>query len=103
MEVLLFIDKSKIHGKGLFTENLIPQGTEILIVGDMKRFLSGQKWITKLGSTINHKRAGNCAVVKKGDLFILVANRNIYPKEELTVNYSALKKPFINDTTGYKQ
>lgn len=103
MNISLYINKSKIHGNGLFTKNKIKKDTEILLVGDLERYYSGVTWITKLGRLINHQKNGNTYINKKGILFFLYANRDIMPNEELTSDYTVLSKPFINEIKGYKE
>jgi len=99
---MLSIRKSKIHGRGLFTDELIPQGTRIILVGDLNRFRQGKAWITKLGKMVNHNRKGNCILKREEDSYVLYAGRHINGGEELTSDYSILKKPFKSDVTGYR-
>lgn len=99
---MLTVRKSKIHGKGLYTDELIPQGTRIILVGDLKRFKQGKHWITKLGRLVNHSKKGNCYLKREEDSYVLYAGRHINGGEELTSDYSVLPKPFKSDVTGYK-
>lgn len=99
---MLSVRKSRIHGKGLFTDELIPKDTRIILVGDLNRFRQGKKWITNLGRMVNHNRKGNCVLKREEDAYVLYAGRNINGGEELTSDYSILKKPFKSDVTGYK-
>lgn len=100
---MLSVRKSKIHGRGLFTDEFIPQDTRIMLVADLKRFHQKKNWITKLGRLVNHSRNGNCILKRKEDgTYVMYAKRNIDAGEELTSDYSMLPKPFKSDVTGYK-
>lgn len=94
----LYTAKSKIHGKGLFTKTLIPIGTKIMLVADIKRKDKGLKWITTLGGYLNHSVKDNVILVQEGNLYFVYALKSIKPNEELTVDYSTLKDPFSNIT-----
>ncbi len=106
----ILVKKSKLHGYGIFTEIDIPKGTSILkIFGDeidenecVRReneennvyifYKDDNKYIDTKNSDkikyINHNCDCNCYVDEdeEGNL-ILVASRNIYSGEELTIDY----------------
>lgn len=100
---MLTVRKSKIHGRGLFTDEFIPENTRITLVADLKRHNAGKNWITKLGRLVNHKKNGNCVLKRTEDgNYVMYAKRNIDAGEELTSDYSILPKPFKSDVTGYR-
>lgn len=99
----LFIDNSKIHGRGLFTNIDIPINTRLFLVGDLMRYYQDLTWITDLGRLVNHQKNGNCILLREGNFFILYSCRNIKANEELTSDYTTLPKPFKNTVDGYKE
>lgn len=99
---MLRVRQSKIHGRGLFTDEFIPQDKRITLVADLNRYHQGKNWITKLGRLVNHKKNGNCILKRHENSYVMYAKRNIDAGEELTSDYSILSKPFKNDVTGYK-
>lgn len=100
----LIIAPSKIHGRGVFTKVKIPNGTRMFVVADLKEYENGGNIMTVFGKLVNHKWDSNCEF-KEGDNGLVYLNsiKNIYPKEELTIDYSILPFPFKSDVTGYKQ
>jgi len=106
----IFVKESNLHGKGLFSDIDIPKGSVIMkIIGDeidenecVRReneennvyifYKDENKYIDTINSDkikfINHNCDNNCYVDEdeNGDL-ILVAQRNIYSGEELTIDY----------------
>lgn len=101
---MLRVRPSKIHGRGLFTDEYIPQDRRIILVADLKRHRAGKSWITKLGRLVNHKKNGNCILKRNidDDTYVMYAKRDINAGEELTSDYSVLPKPFKSDVRGYK-
>jgi len=103
----LFVHKSAIHGKGLFTKVQIKKGTKMCVVADLNKYSNGENIMTDLGSLINHsKKNANCEFFEDNDsvgFVFLKPIRDIVKGEELTINYNILPFPFKSDTTGYKQ
>ena len=107
----LYIGKSNIHGKGLFSKNLIHKDKIIIknlfphkpkdevLEGLMSNDIFN-KYISKYGKKINHcsKRYNSQVVSKDNKLFKIQSIKNINPDEEITVNYDNSNKefPFIN-------
>lgn len=86
----LTIENSKIEGKGLFTtyncfilEDANIGTTHVKIDNELIR--------TPLGGFINHSTKPNCKITDLCQIdkpyYYLVALRDIFPDEELTVNY----------------
>jgi len=102
----LFVNKSNIHGSGLFTKVPVQKGTQMCMVADLNKYSEGDSIMTRLGSLINHNRKNaNCEFFEYDDngLVFLRSVRDIIKGEELTINYNILPFPFKSDTTGYKQ
>ena len=89
--VFVIIKPSDIHGKGVFAGEYIPKGTEIGITA----IRNGEKnWqIPILGKFHNHSEKPTCCSVASAPIEekkytrMLVADRDIFPDEELTVDY----------------
>ncbi len=84
----LDIQKSEIHGRGLFATEQIPSG---LILGithvEDKRFKDGLIR-TELGGYFNHSDKPNCEVVLFGDIRMLKTLTEISEGDELTSKYT---------------
>jgi len=64
----LFVHKSAIHGKGLFTKVQIKKGTKMCVVADLNKYSNGENIMTDLGSLINHsKKNANCEFFEDND------------------------------------
>ena len=109
MKMLLWISKSRIAGKGLFTAQAITRGTRIIqYTGEKitkaesdKRLADGNVYIFALHERydidgkafrhkaryINHSCAPNCTVQMTTRTIWIVALRDITAGEELTYNY----------------
>ncbi len=100
---LFHIDESKIHGKGIFSNKFIKEGTIIGIA--FKKVNSNSISIndyirTELGAYINHGDNSNIKLVVDENLnFVYKTLRDIQIGEELTSNYN--KFPWIG-TKNFK-
>ena len=110
--VILVIRPSKIHGKGIFAGQRIPKDTKLGITAVRN---GGQNWnIPPLGRWHNHSEKPTCHSVPSAPVEsekytrTLVANRDIMPGEEITVDYRlqpemeqpgqwAIREAFIDD------
>jgi hypothetical protein len=87
------IGPSKIHGKGVFSQEPIAKGDVIGVSHIRKNFTkNGQQYqapfpSTQLGGYYNHSESPNIQEVDNNDHILLLAKRNINPGEELTSNY----------------
>jgi len=87
------IGPSKIHGKGVFSQEPIAKGDVIGVSHIRKNFTkNGQQYqapfpSTQLGGYYNHSESPNIQEVDNKDHILLLAKRNINPGEELTSNY----------------
>tara|TARA_R100000329_G_scaffold114636_1_gene94131 strand:+ start:10449 stop:10739 length:291 start_codon:yes stop_codon:yes gene_type:complete len=81
---MLTIQKSKIHGLGLFCINEIDPGVCIGITHVFKKRFGVVR--TPLGGFLNHSDNPNCFILEKGDQRYLYSVRKIR-NEELTVFY----------------
>lgn len=97
----LYIDNSKIHGKGLFTKIDIPKNTKIILAADFNE-TNTDNIVTYLGSYINHINDANCNVKMENNLAYLMANQDISKNTELTVNYKTLPNIFDKNIDGFK-
>ena len=89
-----YIDKSNIHGVGLFTTKKYFKNNYVLNI-----IKNGEIYnISKLGRKVNHSYLPNCYLYKDVyDNYDLYALKYIQPNEEITADYSKnpwfLKKP----------
>lgn len=74
------IDKSKIHGNGLFATQYIKKGTSVGRVFDFKKE-------TLTGSYVNHSKDFNVEISTDNLGYLLIATRDIDPGEEITADY----------------
>lgn len=109
LEKYVFVGSSPIEGKGIFTSEKITEGESILVIqgeviteeecirreeeeGNVYIFWNEDNYIdvanTEKIKYINHNCNCNCSVeAYDDDSLLLVANRNIAPDEELTIDY----------------
>jgi len=92
----IYIEKSVIHGRGLFTANDLKEGD---IIG-VSHVTYDDVWyqVVPIGLFYNHSSEPNCIVKTKGDINLLIANKDIYKDEELTVDYT--KQLYLEQPTG---
>jgi SET domain-containing protein len=108
IEQNIFVKESNIHGAGLFTSVNIPDGSTIMVIkgeaiseeecinredkGNVYIFWNEHNYIdtsmTDKIKYINHNCDYNCDVIDGGeDYLLLVSARDIFPGEELTIDY----------------
>ncbi len=108
LEKFLYVTESGIHGAGLFTSIKIPEGQKIMIIkgetisgdecerreefGNVYIFWNGENYIdtamTDKIKFINHNCSYNCDIFDRDeDSLFLIADRDIEPGEELTLDY----------------
>jgi SET domain-containing protein len=108
LEKFLYVSNSGIHGTGLFTSVKIPEGEIIMIIrgeaisgdecerreefGNVYIFWNGDTYIdtamTDNIKYINHNCRYNCDILDRDEeSLFLVADRDIEPGEELTIDY----------------
>ena len=82
----LYVTKSVIHGNGLFTKENFKKDD---IIG-ISHVLYDNIWhqVRPIGIFYNHSNNPNCTVKTENNINLLVANRDIYIDEELTVDYT---------------
>ena len=95
--IKLFVNKSKIHGKGLFTNVPIEKGRKITMIGNLT---NGLNWVTPQCGLINHSEHSNVNCKKEGPKYFIHASREIMPGEEITLNYKTLP-PVYNRNTNF--
>jgi len=78
----LYIDKSNIHGVGIFTSKKLDK--EVIVF----KCINKDQSITDKGSKINHSYNPNTYVLEKNGEWFIVSNKKINKNEELTVNYN---------------
>jgi hypothetical protein len=89
--VIVRVDKSNIHNKGLFTNDVIEKGCCFL--HSMQLDENGR--VKKQGEPtyyINHSLNRNVNAFLSDDNIYLVANRDIMPNEEILIDYSDYNK-----------
>ena len=79
-----YVAPSPIAGHGVFPTASIGRGTTI----GLAHWYDGRQWrATRLGSLHNHSLTPNAESVRVGNQRFLVAARDIFPGEEITVDY----------------
>lgn len=85
---IVTINKSEVHGLGLFSTKHIDEGAKI---GVTLFFTAKFGHIrTPLGGFVNHSDDPNCFVMREDDTLVLYAAENIEDRVELTINYLTL-------------
>ena len=92
----IYITKSVIHGRGLFTTDDLKGGD---VVG-VSHVLYDGAWyqVWPIGVFYNHSSDPNCTVKTEDNINLLVANKDIYKDEELTADYT--KQLYLEQPTG---
>ena len=82
----IYVATSVIHGRGLFTTNDLKEGD---VIG-VSHVVYSKIWyqVVPIGLFYNHSSDPNCIVKTEDDINLLVANKDIYKDEELTVDYT---------------
>ena len=83
------IRPSWIEGLGVFAVKEIRQDTEL---GVSHIEFENELYRTPLGGFINHSDKPNCVRIKNGNKWLLKTIKDIFPNQELTLNY-VLYKP----------
>lgn len=84
----LEINKSEIHGHGLFATKRINANTSL---GTSHIMVEDELIRTPLGGFYNHSETPNCVKEKVGNTWRLMTTKNIEPGEEITVKYTFYK------------
>jgi len=80
------IAPSSIQGLGVHVIHFIPAGTSLGIAQALDR--DGRTWrVTPLGRYHNHSTSPSARNVRVGNQRYLVAARDLYPGEEVTIDY----------------
>jgi SET domain-containing protein len=97
-----YINKSDIHGNGVFASENISKGTKIDKVAHPK--MSGLYEITKFGSMVNHQSKDNCELRFDQDhCYWLYALVDILQGSELVSDYKKTLFPFDQKIDGFKE
>ena len=80
------IDKSPIHGKGVFASKDLQAGEFINIA--IYRGEDGVPHTTKFGGYLNHSYNPNAITNKDGDKYLTYAGKKINNGDEVTVDYT---------------
>jgi len=97
LEKPYYIDKSPIHGEGVFTQQFIPRGSKI---GVVITFTQDGLDVTPLGSKINHQTNCNCTL-QKDKIYYAVALEDLLPNTEITIDYKDTPWFISHDTEGF--
>lgn len=83
-----YIDKSNIHGKGVFAKENISRNTQVGVLAKFYFLIPVKEGV--LGKYINHSNNENCRFqyIKNKNMYMLVSNKKIDKNEELTINYN---------------
>ena len=92
----IYIDKSNIHGNGVFTINNLKKGD---VVG-VSHVTHERVWyqVFPLGIFYNHSKNPNCIVKREGNLNLVISDDDIKANEELTADYT--KQLYLEQPTG---
>ena len=94
------IEKSDIHGLGVFASKNLLAGTKIAKVANYS--LSEIFEMTDFGSLVNHQTRGNCELHEEADhCFWLYTQVDIPKDSELVSDYKKVPFPFDSDTKGF--
>lgn len=75
---------SPIHGRGVRVTRFVPAGTNL----GLAHWFDGREWMaTDLGKFHNHSASPNARNVRYVHRRYLVATRDLWPGEEITVDY----------------
>ena len=92
----IYVTKSVIHGNGLFIKENLNEGD---IIGVCHATYNNYWYVIHpYGTMYNHSSESNCIVKTVGDVNLLIANRDIYMDEELTVDYT--KQKYLEQPRG---
>lgn len=80
----LYIDKSLIHGNGLYTNKIIKSNEYILNIIKNNELFN----VSKLGKLVNHSLKCNSYLKKNNNRYDLYALFDIYPNTEIVANYN---------------
>ena len=82
----IYIGKSKINGRGLFTTDDLKNGD---VIG-VSHVVHDNFWyqVFPIGIFYNHSENPNCIVETKGNINLVIASRDIVSDEELVVDYT---------------
>ncbi len=83
----VYIDKSPIHGMGIFAKVDIPAGYDFGITHVVDKRFSDGFMRTPMGGFMNHSDTPNTKTYEKDDVVITQAISDIRKDEELTVDY----------------
>ena len=89
LPIFCTIRPSWIEGLGVFAVKEIRQDTEL---GVSHIEFENELYRTPLGGFINHSDKPNCVRIKNGNKWLLKTIKDIFPNQELTLNY-VLYKP----------
>lgn len=84
----VYIDKSPIHGMGVFAKVDISKNHDFGITHVKDSRFSDGYIRTPFGGFINHSYTNNLEIIEDEDTLHIITNRDIKKDEELTVNYS---------------
>ena len=79
----VYHNMSKIHGIGLFNKQKVMYGE---LIGVSHAYYQGNWYMTTHGY-YNHSENPNCIIETEGNINLIIANMNIAPHTELTVDY----------------
>ena len=80
----VYHSKSDIHGIGVFTPVSIKKGQ---IIGVSHAYYSDYWYMTTHGY-YNHSKNPNCIIEKNNNICLIIANKDIRERKELTVDYT---------------
>ena len=82
----IYVAKSVIHGRGLFATDDLKKGDVIGVSHVTYNTIWYQ--VHPIGIFYNHSNTPNCTVETEDNVNLLIADRDIYEDEELTVDYT---------------
>ena len=94
----VYHNKSNIHGIGVFNQQKLNFGQ---LIGVSHAYYQ-EYWYMTTHGYYNHSENPNCIIRREGNVNLIVANMNIAPHTELTVDYK--KQPYLEQPKeGWKK
>lgn len=100
------IGPSDIHGRGVICKQKIAKNEKIDIAFIFNKGENNAEITPDFGKYINHKKEANANVYTEDDnIYYIVANKDIFPNEEITANYDGKDIPIYisGSLPEYKQ
>ena len=82
------IKNSSVEGLGLFSTQIIASGTNLGVSHVENSDFEDNRIRTPLGGFINHSENSNAELIKIGEYYYLLINKDVMPDEEILLTYT---------------